>query len=239
VRVRRCLTGAALLVGSYVEIRRPAMRASEERIFRAANRAPDAITLPVRAVMQAGTFVTVPIAAVVALVTGRRRLAAEIAVVGTAAWFGAKAIKPIGGRGRPLAVLADPVLRERIEGDHGWVSGHTAVATALAGVIADEVPRWARPLVWSIPVATAFGRLHVGAHLPQDTVGGAGLGLILSSLVPARRQDSNERYQRAPLHSIAWAMPSISPSNRSRSGVGASPGANEPSGCGNSSSSTP
>lgn len=239
MRVLRCLAGAALLVGSYAEIRRPTLRASEEGIFRAANRAPDALTFPVRAVMQAGTFVTVPVAAAVALLAGRRRLAAEIVGVGTAAWFGAKAIKPIGGRGRPLAVLVDPILRERIEGDHGWVSGHTAVATALAGVIADEVPRWARPVVWSIPVATAFGRLHVGAHLPQDTVGGAGLGLILSSLVPARPQDSNERYQRAPLHSIACARPSTSPSNRSRSGVGTSPGANEPSGCGTSSSSTP
>jgi len=185
-RPLRFAVGAALLAGSYVEARRPDLPAYEERIFRAANRAPAAIRTPIRTVMQAGTFGTVPAVAVVAALAGRRRLALTLALGGTAAWVGAKAIKLIGGRERPARILDDVVVREGIEGDRGWISGHTAVATTLAGILADESPGWARPLVWSVPALTAAGRLYVGAHLPHDTVGGAGFGLMLSALVPRR-----------------------------------------------------
>ena len=109
-----------------------------------------------------------------------------LAAAGTAAWVGAKGIKLLGGRERPSRILDDVVMREGVEGDRGWISGHTAVATTLAGILADELPRPVRPFLWSVPVATAFGRMYVGAHLPHDTLGGAGFGLMLSSLVPRR-----------------------------------------------------
>ena len=59
---------------------------------------------------------------------------------GTIAWVGAKLAKPIGGRARPDGVLPDVTLREGIEGDLGWVSGHTAVATTLAFIAARSCP---------------------------------------------------------------------------------------------------
>ena len=90
--------------------------------------------------MQAGTFGTVPAVSVLALLAGRKRLAASLAVGGTIAWVGAKLIKPFGGRARPQGVLPDVTIREGIEGDLGWVSGHTAVATTLAFVAAEELP---------------------------------------------------------------------------------------------------
>ena len=93
--------------------------------------------------MQAGTFGTVPAVSVLALLAGRKRLAASLAVGGTIAWIGAKLIKPFGGRARPQGVLPDVTIREGIEGDLGWVSGHTAVATTLAFVAAEELPRTA------------------------------------------------------------------------------------------------
>ena len=110
----RFLIGAGLFFASWAEALGGRLPPYEEQIFRAANGASDSIRVPVRAVMQAGTFMTVPIAA-------------------TIAWVGAKAIKPLGGRQRPKGVLDEGVvLREKIEGDLGWVSGHTAVATTLA-----------------------------------------------------------------------------------------------------------
>jgi glycosyltransferase 2 family protein len=136
--------------------------------------------------MQAGTFATVPAVAAVAAIAGRRRLAVTLAAAGAAAWVGAKGIKLLGGRERPSRILDDVVMREGVEGDRGWISGHTAVATTLAGILADELPGPVRPFLWSVPVATAFGRMYVGAHLPHDTLGGAGFGLMLSSLVPRR-----------------------------------------------------
>ena len=46
-----------------------------------------------------------------------------------------------------------------------------------------------RPLA-AVVATTAFGRMYVGAHLPLDLVGGAGLGLIVAGCVielrPAR-----------------------------------------------------
>ncbi|HEY2964914.1 MAG TPA: phosphatase PAP2 family protein, partial [Actinomycetota bacterium] len=117
------------------------------------------------------------------------RLAASLAVGGTIAWVGAKLAKPFGGRARPQGVLPDVTIREGIEGDLGWVSGHTAVATTLALVAAEELPRTARPLLAGIVGTVGFGRMYVGAHLPHDIVGGAGLGMMISAVIPPADAD--------------------------------------------------
>ena len=181
----RILIGAGLFFASWAEALGGRLPPYEEQIFRAANGASDSMRVPVRAVMQAGTFMTVPIAATIAFLAGRRRLAAKLLAGGTIAWVGAKAIKPLGGRQRPKGVLDEGVvLREKIEGDLGWVSGHTAVATTLAFAAGEELPRWTRPLLGSVVGTVGFGRMYVGAHLPHDVVGGVGLGMMVSSLLP-------------------------------------------------------
>jgi undecaprenyl-diphosphatase len=178
--------GTALFLGSFLEAKGARLPAYEERIFRAVNGASDGVRLPVRAIMQAGTFATVPAVSAVALLAGRRRLAASLLVSGTAAWLGAKAAKPLAGRARPEGVLGDVQLREGITGDLGWVSGHMAVATTLAFVGSEAVPRWARPALFVVAAITGSGRMYVGAHLPHDVVGGAGLGMMISALVPSQ-----------------------------------------------------
>ena len=77
-------------------------------------------------------------------------------------------------------------IREGITGDLGWVSGHMAVATTLAFVGSEAVPRWARPVLFAVAAITGAGRMYVGAHLPHDVVGGAGLGMMISALVPSQ-----------------------------------------------------
>ena len=183
-RVARFGLGSALLLGSLAEARRDRLPTYEEQAFRLANDATDRIRVPVRGVMQAGTFGTVPAVAGLALLFRRPRLAAGLAVGGTLAWVGAKLIKPVGGRDRPNGVIEDVTLRERIEGDLGWPSGHTAVATTLAFVAAPELPRPARPLLAGVVATVGFGRMYVGAHLPHDIVGGAGLGMMISAMIP-------------------------------------------------------
>jgi glycosyltransferase 2 family protein len=173
-----------LLLVSRAEARRTKLPAYEVRLFRSINGASDQIRVPVRAVMQAGTFGTVPVVSIVALLFGRKRLAAGLAVGGTIAWVGAKLAKPFGGRARPEGVLPAVMLRERIEGDLGWVSGHTAVATTMAFIASDELPRAARPILVGVVGTVGFGRMYVGAHLPHDVVGGAGLGMMISAVIP-------------------------------------------------------
>ena len=184
--------GSALFIGSLVEAKGGRLPAYEERIFRRVNGASDGLRIPVRAIMQTGTFATVPVVSAVAYVTGRRRLAASLLASGTVAWLGAKAAKPLGGRARPDAVLGDVRVREGITGDLGWVSGHMAVATTLAYVGGDAVPRWARPLLLAVAAITGTGRMYVGAHLPHDVVGGAGLGMMISALVPPQEYRAHD-----------------------------------------------
>jgi undecaprenyl-diphosphatase len=95
----------------------------------------------------------------------------------------AKAAKPLGGRPRPEGVLADVRIREKIAGDLGWPSGHTAVATTLALVAARELPSWTRPILAGAVAGTGFGRMYVGAHLPLDIAAGAGLGMMIAAVV--------------------------------------------------------
>ena len=160
--------GAALFEGSRVLVIHEGITPREEAMFRGANDAPDELTVPVRSVMQMGTFITVPITATVAFLAGRRELAAALG---------------LGGRPRPAALLAGVQTREPIEGDLGWVSGHTAVATTIAATTWVGGPRWLRPFLASGAATTAYGRMYVGAHLPLDLVGGAGLGMMVSAVV--------------------------------------------------------
>ena len=80
-RLGRFALGAGLFLISLVEARRGELPGYEERLFRKINGASNRIRVPVRAVMQAGTFGTVPavsilgaviVTAVWGLVRGRR-----------------------------------------------------------------------------------------------------------------------------------------------------------------------
>lgn len=174
--------GAVLFEGSRRLVKGDAISPIEERLFRRANDASDAIRIPVRTVMQAGTFGTVSAVAALAYLSGRRRLAVALGVGGTAAWLLAKAVKPLGGRARPDLLLEGVRIRERIAGDLGWVSGHTAVATTLALTASPALPAWSRPIFAGVVATTGFGRMYVGAHLPLDLVGGAGLRMMVGTV---------------------------------------------------------
>ncbi len=173
-----CAIGGAVLLGS-AAIARPGVPAVEVRVFRVANELPDRAFPVIWAPMQYGTFATVPVLSAIALARHRPRLAATLGVAGSAAWFLAKAIKPVVGRARPVGVVEDVEARGKEEGDLGFPSGHAAVSAAITSAAWPYLSEGGRLAAVALCAWVAFGRLYIGAHLPLDVIGGAALGLAL------------------------------------------------------------
>jgi len=182
--------GGLVLAGSVVEPE--TVTAFELAVFRACNDAPDFLYPVVWPLMQYGTFITIPIATIVALLARRTRLAVEMAAAGVAVYQVAKLAKEAFPRGRPGAVLADAHLRGVPFGEQGFPSGHAAVSAALAFILFAHLPRRWRCAPITLAVVVPAGRMYVGAHFPLDVVGGSCLGIAAGALatfiggVPAR-----------------------------------------------------
>jgi undecaprenyl-diphosphatase len=155
----------------------------ELRTFRSVNDLSGGLLPPVFIVMQAGSLGAVFASGAIAYLAGRRRLAATMTVAGVSVWAACKVVKRGVGRGRPSAHLERVVVRGPAERGLGFPSGHSAVAVTLAGVAAADAPGWLRPVLWGVAGTVAAARLYVGAHLPLDVVGGAGIGLVAVSVV--------------------------------------------------------
>lgn len=181
--------GVGVLLGAAALARRPISRV-ETRVFRGANGLPEDAYRPIWVPMQYGTFGTVPAAAVLAFARRRPRLALAIAGGGTAAWLGAKAVKPIVDRARPASLLEGVALRGDEQGDRGFPSGHAAVSAVLTVVAWPYLSDGWRMSLVALAGFVPFARMYVGAHLPLDVVGGSALGLAIGSVIhvviPAR-----------------------------------------------------
>ena len=155
----------------------------ERTAFHAAN---DLSRLDYRAVwilMQYGTFATVPALAGVAFARKRPRLGVDMLLAGTSAYVLAKMAKRCVGRGRPSSELEDVTIQGKEEGDLGFPSGHAAVSAALTTAAAPFVPRPVRVVAAGLAAFVSFARIHVGAHLPLDVIGGAFMGVAIGSAV--------------------------------------------------------
>ena len=156
--------------------------AIERNAFRLVNDLPDAFEPILTAVQQWGAFYAVLIAAAVALLARRPRLAMSLAVAGTTAYLAARLLKALVERGRPAAELADAIIRGLPATGLGFPSGHSAVAAALATALTPYLPRWGRRAMWGVVFTVMVARIYLGAHLPIDVVGGAALGWAIGSL---------------------------------------------------------
>jgi undecaprenyl-diphosphatase len=181
--VLRLVAGLAILLGCTATVRPNDVGVLETDLFRLANDLPDALFPAFWLVMQGGNVLAVGVAAVVVAATRRFWLAANLAITGVGVWLVARWIKDEVGRGRPVDLLPDPHLRGHHDSGLGFVSGHAAVAVAIATMIAPYLGRRARwiAVLWAALVCVS--RLYVGAHLPLDVVGGAALGWAAGSLV--------------------------------------------------------
>lgn len=175
--------GAALLVLASLPVHPDTVGTAETSVFRWLNATtvlPFALVWPV---MQLGNVVVVPCAAAVAAAFRRWRLAVGLLLAGVAVYLLAKQVKGIVPRGRPDGLLSDVVVRGTAALGRGYVSGHAAVVTTLLVVAWPWLGRRARVAGSVLVVAVCLARVHVGAHLPLDVVGGAALGVAVAGAV--------------------------------------------------------
>lgn len=171
-----------LLALSALPVKRESVGDFEARVFDFVNDLP-LLYWPVWAVMQLGNFFVVPITAAIALGFRRIRLALDIVIAGTSAWLLAKVVKQLIVRGRPGSLLEHVVLRDAPAGGHGYVSGHAAVAAALATVAYPYLGPVMRKITIALALGVCLARVYVGAHLPLDVIGGAAMGWAIGSLL--------------------------------------------------------
>jgi undecaprenyl-diphosphatase len=181
----RVALGTAVLAATTTAIHKDFVGDREAALFRVVNE----LSLPgwtwpgVWLVMQLGVIGAVPLVAVLALATRRLRLALDAVLAAGSIYLIAKLVKEFVQRGRPQTLLDGVnILGEPARG-LGYVSGHSAVAVALATVSSPYLGRRARRVAWILAGCVCLARMYVGAHLPFDVLGGAALGWAAGSLV--------------------------------------------------------
>jgi glycosyltransferase 2 family protein len=181
----RVVLGSAVLALTTAAIHKDFIGDREAALFRVVNElALPGWTWPgVWLVMQLGVIGAVPLVAILALATRRLRLALDAVLAAGSIYLIAKLVKEFVQRGRPQTLLDDVhILGEPARG-LGYVSGHSAVAVALATVSSPYLGRRARRVAWILAGCVCVARMYVGSHLPYDVVGGAALGWAAGSLV--------------------------------------------------------
>ena len=127
--------------------------------------------------MQLGTVWAPLVIGVVAAITWGVRRGVIVAVSGLGEWFLAKVVKEAVERERPLADLPEIVVREGTGEGLGFVSGHAAVAFAVAPALRPVLPRWAVVVAYVVASVVGLARVVHGVHLLVDVAGGAAVGV--------------------------------------------------------------
>jgi membrane-associated phospholipid phosphatase len=175
--------GAGVLVLAALPVHRHSVSGAEAAVFHLINGTTVLPFVVVWPVMQLGNVLVVPVSAAVAAVFRRWWLAAELLVAGAGTYLIAKVVKGLRPRGRPGGLLSDVVIRGAEAHGRGFVSGHAATLAALATVAWPWLGRRGRIVVVVLVTVVGLTRIYVGAHLPLDVVGGAGLGIAVGGCV--------------------------------------------------------
>jgi glycosyltransferase 2 family protein len=181
-RVRLGLGTATVLVTA-LAARRDRVGHREAQAFRAVNGLPDSLYGPVWVIMQLGALGAAPAAAIAALLAHDRELAGRLLAGGTASWALSKLVKQTVRRPRPAALISGARTRGRDASGLGYLSGHAGVAVALGAAALPRLSPSGRAAVAATAPVVGLSRIYVGAHLPLDVAGGAGLGLAVEAAV--------------------------------------------------------
>ena len=155
----------------------------ELTVFHAINGLPDALSAPMRAAQYLGVLAVGPIAAAVAAILRRWRLALAFVLVTAGKLIAERVVWQVVVRSRPGTTIADAIVRgDTPAGGASFVSGHVVLLTGLAWALTPYLRRGWRVVPWAIVALVAFARIYLGAHAPLDVLGGFGLGLMVGGL---------------------------------------------------------
>ncbi len=182
--IAHLLTGLAILITCGLLVDEYYVTSLEEDVFRFVNDLPGFLNPILWLAMQFGNLAAIPVAVVIALIFRHWRLAVSFAIGGVAKLGLARLVKEIVVRYRPAQILDRLELRDAPEQGQAFVSGHATVAVLLATLMHPyTTARWQRVTIWALAIATCFGRMYAGAHLPLDVIGGAGLGVAIGAVI--------------------------------------------------------
>jgi len=87
-------------------------------------------------------------------------------------------------RDRPAETVSGVILRGQAVA-HGlsFPSGHAMVIFAIATLVAPYLKGWWNVLPWAVAAAACLSRMYLCAHFPLDVVAGAGLGMVIGSVL--------------------------------------------------------
>ena len=156
---------------------------AELAVFRAVNELPEALSAPMQGAQLLGVLVVGPVAAAVAAVLRRWRLALACLLVTAEKLLAERIVWQLGSRSRPGTTIPDAIVRGSTpSAGASFVSGHVVLVTGLAWVITPYLRgRW-RAAPWVVVALVAFARLYLGAHAPLDVLGGLALGLVVGGV---------------------------------------------------------
>jgi len=57
------------------------------------------------------------------------------------------------------------------------------VIFAITALVVPHLKGWQKVLPWALAAAVCLSRMYLGAHFPLDVVAGAGLGILIGSVL--------------------------------------------------------